>query len=46
MKNKKFKEVQLDLQITNNSNEQIMPLIQAIANIHAVTLISENITTA
>tara|TARA_B100000945_G_C20301566_1_gene558311 strand:- start:178 stop:822 length:645 start_codon:yes stop_codon:yes gene_type:complete len=46
MKDKKFKEVQLDLKITNNSTEQIMPLIQAIANIHAVTLKSENITTA
>ena len=44
MKDKKSKEVQLYLQITDASNEQILPLIQAIANSHGVTLNSKNIT--
>ena len=44
MKGKKSKEVQLYLQITNDSNEQILPLIQAIADSHGVTLNSKNIT--
>ena len=45
MKDKKSKEVQLYLQIANDSNEQILPLIQAIADSHGVTLNSKNITT-
>ena len=41
-KPKKFKEVQLDLQITNTTNEKILQLILAIANINDIELISSN----
>jgi len=36
MKKKKMNEVQLDLQITNVSNEKILPLIRAIADSHGI----------
>ena len=44
MKDKKNKEVQLDLQVTNTTNEQLLPLIRAIADSHGIELNSKNIT--
>ena len=38
MKDKKMKEVQLDLQATNTTNEQLLPLIRAIADSHGIEL--------
>ena len=38
LKNKKNKEVQLDLQVTNTTNEQLLPLIRAIADSHGIEL--------
>ena len=38
IKPKKFKEVQLDLQVTNTSNEKILPLIFSIAENHGIEL--------
>ena len=38
MKDKKMKEVQLDLQATNPTNEQLLPLIRAIADSHGIEL--------
>ena len=43
LKDKK-KEVQLDLQVTNTTNEQLLPLIRAIADSHGIELNSKNIT--
>ena len=45
MKDKKMKEVQLDLEIVDATNEEIMPLIQAIADQHGVSLKTFNHTT-
>ena len=36
MKDKKNKEVQLDLQVTNTTNEKILPLVLAIAENHGI----------
>ncbi|HIO60421.1 MAG TPA: hypothetical protein EYN39_01140 [Deltaproteobacteria bacterium] len=44
MKNKKMNEVQLDLQVTNTTNEKLLPLIRAIAESHGIELNSKNIT--
>ena len=44
MKKKKMNEVQLDLQVTNTTNEQLLPLIRAIADSHGIELNSKNIT--
>jgi hypothetical protein len=44
LKDKKNKEVQLDLQVTNTTNEQLLPLIRAIADSHGIELNSKNIT--
>ena len=38
IKTKKFKEVQLDLQVTNTTNKQLLPLIKAIADSHGIEL--------
>ena len=38
MKDKKNKEVQLDLQVTNTTNEQLLPLIRSIADSHGIEL--------
>ncbi len=38
MKNKKMNEVQLDLQVTNTTNEKLLPLIRAIADSHGIEL--------
>ena len=38
MKYKINKEVQLDLQVTNTTNEQLLPLIRAIADSHGIEL--------
>ena len=38
MKTKKFKELQLDLQVTNTTNEQLLPLIQTIAGFHGIVV--------
>ena len=38
MKKKKMNEVQLDLQVTNTTNEQLLPLIRAIADSHGIKL--------
>ena len=38
MKKKKMNEVQLDLQVTNTTNEQLLPLIKAIADSHGIEL--------
>ena len=38
MKDKKTKEVQLDLQASNTTNEQLLPLIRAIADSHGIEL--------
>lgn len=38
MKKKKMNEVQLDLQVTNTTNEQLLPLIRAIADNHGIEL--------
>ena len=46
MKDKKMKEVQLDLEIVDATNEEIMPLIQAIADQHGVSLKTFNYTTS
>ena len=46
MKDKKMKEVQLDLEIVDATNEEIMPLIQAIADQHGVSLKTFNQTTS
>ena len=44
MKEKKIKNVQLDLDISNASNEKMFPLIQAIGDSHGIELNSKNIT--
>ena len=44
LKDKNNKEVQLDLQVTNTTNEQLLPLIRAIADSHGIELNSKNIT--
>ena len=44
MKEKKIKNVQLDLDISNASNEKMLPLIQAIGDSHGIELNSKNIT--
>ena len=44
LKDKKNKEVQLDLQVTNTTNEQLLPLIRVIADSHGIELNSKNIT--
>ena len=46
MKEKKIKTVQLDLQISNAFNEKMLPLIQAIADQHGVSLKTFNHTTS
>ena len=46
MKEKKIKTVQLDLEIVDATNEEIMPLIQAIADQHGVSLKTFNHTTS
>ena len=46
MKDKKMKEVQLDLEIVDATIEEIMPLIQAIADQHGVSLKTFNHTTS
>ena len=46
MKDKKMKEVQLDLEIVDATNEEIMPLIQAIADQHGVSLKTFNHSTS
>ena len=46
MKDKKMKEVQLDLEIVDATNEEIMPLIQAIADQHGVSLKTFNHTSS
>ena len=46
MKDKKMKEVQLDLEIVDATNEEIMPLIQAIADQHGISLKTFNHTTS
>ena len=46
MKDKKMKEVQLDLEIVDATNEEIMPLIQAIAGQHGVSLKTFNHSTS
>ena len=38
MKKKKMNEVQLDFQVTNTTNEQLLPLIRAIADSHGIEL--------
>ena len=38
MKDKKNKEVQLNLQVDNTTNEQLLPLIKAIADSHGIEL--------
>ena len=38
MKKKKMNEVQLDLQVTNTTNEQLLPLIRAIADSRGIEL--------
>ena len=38
LKDNKNKEVQLDLQVTNTTNEQLLPLIRAIADSHGIEL--------
>ena len=38
MKKKKMNEAQLDLQVTNTTNEQLLPLIRAIADSHGIEL--------
>jgi len=38
MKKKKMNELQLDLQVTNTTNEQLLPLIRAIADSHGIEL--------
>ena len=38
MKDKKNEEVHLDLQVTNTTNEQLLPLIRAIADSHGIEL--------
>ena len=38
MKTKKFKQLQLDLQVTNTTNNQLLPLIEAIADSHGIEL--------
>ena len=46
MKDKKIKTAQLDLEISNTSNEKMLPLIMAIADSHAIELNSpKKITT-
>ena len=44
IKDKKNKDVKLDLQVINATNEQLLPLIRAIADCHGITLDSKNIT--
>ena len=44
MKEEKIKYVQLDLDISNASNEKMLPLIQAIGDCHGIELNSNNIT--
>ena len=41
MKDKKSKEVQLDLQVINTTNEQLLPLIQTIADFHGIVFSSK-----
>ena len=38
MKKKKMNEVQLDFRVTNTTNEQLLPLIRAIADSHGIEL--------
>ena len=38
MKTKKFKKLQLDLQVTNTTNEQFLPLIQTIADFNGIVM--------
>ena len=38
MKTKKFKELQLDFQVNNTTNEQFLPLIQTIADFHGIVV--------
>ena len=38
MKPKKFKEVKLDLQVTNTTNEKLLTLIQTIADSHGIVM--------
>ena len=38
MKGSKGREVQLDLQVNNTTNEQLLPLIRAIADSHGIKL--------
>ena len=38
MKDKKSKEVQLDIQVINTTNKQLLPLIQTIANFHDIVI--------
>ena len=38
LKDNKNKEVKLDLQVTNTTNEQLLPLIRAIADSHGIEL--------
>ena len=38
MKDKKSKEVQLDIQVINITNKQLLPLIQTIANFHDIVI--------
>ena len=45
MKGNKVKEVQLDLQVTNTTNEQFLPLINAMADSYGIALINYNLLT-
>ena len=45
MKGSGGREVQIDLQVNNTTNEQFLPLIMAIADSHGVPLNSKKITT-
>jgi hypothetical protein len=38
MKGSRGREVRLDLQVNNTTNDQILPLIRAIANSHGIKL--------
>jgi hypothetical protein len=45
LKGRGRKEIQLNLQVKNFTNEQLLQLIRSIADSHGVTLNSKNITT-
>jgi hypothetical protein len=45
LKGRRRKEIQLNLQVKNFTNEQLLQLIRSIADSHGVTLNSKNITT-